>query len=191
MSQEYQDLFAVSCLVQWVLRSRLRDGQPIFLYILAGRMARLFERWLDGEMWKSNSFWVPAAGGIVMLHDEVLRVHRLNTLQLPDFFESPLERETNQSEKENTYTVEKFRVRPGGWEKRKSSRRATCQEEIIWKGRCCQLLIFRKKQGLKNPQNSWFWVLVHDEMLQQDHEWFELLKECRKIHLKAITIEKE
>jgi len=50
MSQEYQDLFAVSNLVQWVLRSRLRDGLPIFLYILAGRMAKLFDRWLDGEI---------------------------------------------------------------------------------------------------------------------------------------------
>lgn len=44
------DLFAISCLVQWVFRSRIRDGERIYLYIPSQRMARLFDQWLNNEM---------------------------------------------------------------------------------------------------------------------------------------------
>jgi hypothetical protein len=43
------DQFALSQLVQWVWRSRIREGQPINLYLPSDRMRRLFTEWLDGK----------------------------------------------------------------------------------------------------------------------------------------------
>jgi len=42
-----EDMFALSCLIQWVFRSRIRDDKPIHLYILSHRMAVLFDKWLN------------------------------------------------------------------------------------------------------------------------------------------------
>jgi hypothetical protein len=43
------DQFALSQLVQWVWRSRIREDQPINLYLPSDRMRRLFTEWLDGK----------------------------------------------------------------------------------------------------------------------------------------------
>lgn len=40
------DMYALSELVQWVWRTRVRKGEPIDLYILSSRMKGLFEEWL-------------------------------------------------------------------------------------------------------------------------------------------------
>lgn len=48
--QHHRDMYAVSELIQWVYRSRVRDGQQITLYMPSGRMRRLFQRWLDGDL---------------------------------------------------------------------------------------------------------------------------------------------
>ena len=45
-----QDYLALSCLVQWVWRSRIRDDKPITIYIPSVRMRTLFINWLDGKM---------------------------------------------------------------------------------------------------------------------------------------------
>lgn len=42
-----EEMFALSCLVQWVWRSRIRNGQPISLYIPSKRMRDLFCDWLN------------------------------------------------------------------------------------------------------------------------------------------------
>lgn len=44
-----QDRYALSELVQWVYRSRIRRGEPIVLYLPSARMRRLLQRWLDGS----------------------------------------------------------------------------------------------------------------------------------------------
>lgn len=44
------DLFAVSCLIQWIFRSRIRNGESIHLYIPSQRMAELFNQWLNGKI---------------------------------------------------------------------------------------------------------------------------------------------
>ena len=41
------DAFKISSLVQWICRSRLRDGEPIELYIPSTQLRRLFIQWLD------------------------------------------------------------------------------------------------------------------------------------------------
>lgn len=43
------DLFALSEMVQWIWRSRIRNNKPIDIYILPKRMETLLIRWLDGE----------------------------------------------------------------------------------------------------------------------------------------------
>jgi len=43
------DRFALACLVQWVWRSRIRDGLPIHIYIPSARMRELFLAWLWEE----------------------------------------------------------------------------------------------------------------------------------------------
>ena len=43
-----EDMFALSEMIQWVWRTRIRCDQPIDLYILSGRMERIFTRWLNG-----------------------------------------------------------------------------------------------------------------------------------------------
>ena len=45
-----EELFALSCLVQWIFRSRIRDGKKIMLYLPSPRMRKIFLRWLDGQL---------------------------------------------------------------------------------------------------------------------------------------------
>ena len=44
-----QDLYALSALLQWVWRSRVRRSQPIKLFIPSERMRDLFNRWLVAD----------------------------------------------------------------------------------------------------------------------------------------------
>ncbi len=44
-----QELYALSQMVQWVWRSRIRDGHPINLYIPSQRMRELFKDWLHNR----------------------------------------------------------------------------------------------------------------------------------------------
>lgn len=44
-----EDMFALSELVQWIFRSRIREGQPINLYIPSKRMRTLLIQWLNNE----------------------------------------------------------------------------------------------------------------------------------------------
>jgi hypothetical protein len=48
--EQHRDLYAVSELLQWVWRSRVRKGEPITLFLPSARMRRLWSRWLDGEL---------------------------------------------------------------------------------------------------------------------------------------------
>lgn len=41
--------YAISELIQWIYRSRVRNGQPITLYLPSSRMRRLLEDWMDGK----------------------------------------------------------------------------------------------------------------------------------------------
>ena len=43
------DQFALSEMVQWLWRTRIRNDQPIDVYILSSRMQRLLSSWLDGK----------------------------------------------------------------------------------------------------------------------------------------------
>lgn len=43
------NVFALSSLIQWMFRSRIRDGLPISIYIPSKRMRELLELWLDGD----------------------------------------------------------------------------------------------------------------------------------------------
>ena len=45
-----EDVFALSELIQWIWRSRIRNGEPINLYIPSKRMRELLTGWLDGEI---------------------------------------------------------------------------------------------------------------------------------------------
>tara|TARA_B110000971_G_scaffold141032_1_gene144177 strand:+ start:703 stop:1521 length:819 start_codon:yes stop_codon:yes gene_type:complete len=47
-SREFADAYALTELVQWVWRSRVRRGEPITLYLPSLRMRRIFEEWLYG-----------------------------------------------------------------------------------------------------------------------------------------------
>ena len=42
-----EDAFALSCLIQWVWRSCIRDGKKIYLYLPSQRMRKLFINWLE------------------------------------------------------------------------------------------------------------------------------------------------
>lgn len=44
------DLYALSCLIQWMFRSRIRKGQPIEIYIPSTRMRGLLIKWLECEI---------------------------------------------------------------------------------------------------------------------------------------------
>jgi hypothetical protein len=44
------DQFALSELIQWTWRSRIRNGQPIKAYILSSRMEQLLKDWLDNKI---------------------------------------------------------------------------------------------------------------------------------------------
>lgn len=41
------DMYALSILIQWVFRSRIRKGEEIWIYIPSQRMRTLFLRWMD------------------------------------------------------------------------------------------------------------------------------------------------
>lgn len=41
------DAYALACLIQWIFRSRIRDGKPIEIYIPSIRMQSLLENWLN------------------------------------------------------------------------------------------------------------------------------------------------
>lgn len=43
------DMYALSELIQWIWRTRIRVGKSIDLYILSTRMRELFEGWISGE----------------------------------------------------------------------------------------------------------------------------------------------
>jgi len=45
-SQAFKDAYALTELIQWVWRSRVRRGEPITLYLPSLRMRKLFEEWL-------------------------------------------------------------------------------------------------------------------------------------------------
>lgn len=40
--------YSLSCLLQWICRSRLRDGKSIVLYLPSKRMRKLLQDWFDG-----------------------------------------------------------------------------------------------------------------------------------------------
>lgn len=42
-----EDLFAMACFIQWIFRSRIRDGGKIIVYLPSPRMRKLFSRWLN------------------------------------------------------------------------------------------------------------------------------------------------
>ena len=44
-----EDLYALSCLIQWIFRSRIRDGEKIEVYIPNLRMRSLLIDWLDNR----------------------------------------------------------------------------------------------------------------------------------------------
>ena len=46
-SQAFKDAYALTELIQWVWRSRVRRGEPVTLYLPSPRMRRLFEEWLN------------------------------------------------------------------------------------------------------------------------------------------------
>lgn len=43
------DLFALSGMIQWIFRSRIRDGKEVYIYIPNVRMRELLIRWLNDE----------------------------------------------------------------------------------------------------------------------------------------------
>lgn len=48
--QEHKDLYAVSELIQWIYRSRVRNDQPITLFLPSQRMRKLLADWMDGKL---------------------------------------------------------------------------------------------------------------------------------------------
>lgn len=44
------DLYSLSTMIQWIWRSRIRDGKPINIYIPSKRMRSLLIKWLNNEM---------------------------------------------------------------------------------------------------------------------------------------------
>ena len=51
-SKSLNDAYALTELIQWVWRSRIRKGEPITLYLPAPRMRSIFINWLEG--WDSH-----------------------------------------------------------------------------------------------------------------------------------------
>ncbi len=45
-----KDIYALSCMIQWIFRSRIRDGEPIEIYIPSQRMRKLLQMWLDDKI---------------------------------------------------------------------------------------------------------------------------------------------
>jgi hypothetical protein len=46
---DINDEYALTELIQWVWRSRVRRGEPITVYIPSARMRRIFNEWLEGK----------------------------------------------------------------------------------------------------------------------------------------------
>ena len=44
----FNDAYALTELIHWVWRSRVRRGEPITIYLPSPRTRRLFEEWLAG-----------------------------------------------------------------------------------------------------------------------------------------------
>ena len=53
-SRFFDDAYALTELIQWVWRSRIRKGEPITLYLPAPRMRSIFIDWLEG--WNTKGF---------------------------------------------------------------------------------------------------------------------------------------
>lgn len=45
-----EDYFALSCMLQWIWRSQIRNGKPIRIYIPSTRMRTMLQDWLQGKM---------------------------------------------------------------------------------------------------------------------------------------------
>lgn len=45
-----EDLYALAEMLQWIWRSRIRNGEKIWIYIPSPRMRRLLKNWLDGNI---------------------------------------------------------------------------------------------------------------------------------------------
>ena len=48
-SSEFKNAYALTELIQWVWRSRIRNGEPITLYLPSNRMRSLFKSWLYSQ----------------------------------------------------------------------------------------------------------------------------------------------
>ena len=44
-----EETFSLSCFIQWLCRSRVRDGKPVIVYIPSKRIRELFLRWLEQD----------------------------------------------------------------------------------------------------------------------------------------------
>lgn len=55
-----EDLFALSEMLQWIWRSRIRDGQPVNLFIPSARMRGLFMQWLNSDSAANDNTASPA-----------------------------------------------------------------------------------------------------------------------------------
>ena len=53
-SRHFDDAYALTELIQWVWRSRIRKGEPITLYLPVPRMRSIFIDWLEG--WDTRGF---------------------------------------------------------------------------------------------------------------------------------------
>ena len=45
-----EDLYALSEMLQWIWRSRIRNGEPINIYIPSNRMRWLLKNWLNNKL---------------------------------------------------------------------------------------------------------------------------------------------
>ena len=53
-TRSFDDAYALTEIIQWVWRSRIRKGERITLYLPAPRMRSIFIDWLEG--WDSRGF---------------------------------------------------------------------------------------------------------------------------------------
>jgi len=44
-----QDTYALAEMLQWIFRSRIRNDEPIDIYVPSERMRSLLIKWLEGE----------------------------------------------------------------------------------------------------------------------------------------------
>ena len=45
-----KDMYSLSCLIQWIFRSRIRDGKDIIIYLPSSRMRELLFKWMNREI---------------------------------------------------------------------------------------------------------------------------------------------